>query len=113
MKDVKRENAMANRNFALERVSSMRARLTLAGAAAATAVVFLLTVSRTTPAHAQTDGDEKCGPDGFVLRYDKLLGKWATTGRHCADPASGPTYARPPRRPLQIPPPVARSKSPT
>lgn len=32
---------------------------------------------------AQVDGDEKCGPDGYVLHYRRSLDRWESTMTKC------------------------------
>ena len=49
----------------------------IVGSLAAMALVIEAGMAVTSPAAlAQTDGDEKCSPDGYVMRYSTLTDGW-------------------------------------
>lgn len=47
-------------------------------------------------ARAQTDGDEKCGPDGYILAYNEYQRGWLGTSRPCKEKSADPSKSSAP-----------------
>ena len=69
----------------------IRAALTgviLVGASMLPAPTLLSTV------YAQTNGETRCGADGYVERYSKFMDSWQSTYSHCSGSGGGSSSSR-------------------
>ena len=65
------------------KIKAALAGMVLVGGSVLPAPILLSTV------HAQTNGESRCGADGYVERYSKILDSWQSSGTRCSGSGGG------------------------